>query len=68
LLYTDGLTEAFSPSDETFGVERLEETLHSADSPSARGLLDLLEGAVENFMGSLPAADDLTMLAVRRTQ
>jgi phosphoserine phosphatase RsbU/P len=66
-LYTDGLTEAFSPKDETFGVERLEQALHAIDYPSARALLDALEGTVDEFMGSLPASDDLTMLAVRRT-
>jgi serine phosphatase RsbU (regulator of sigma subunit) len=68
LLYTDGLTEAFSPNDETFGVERLEQALTAADGPSARGLLDLLEKTVDQFSGPLPPADDLTMLAVKRVQ
>ncbi|MEW6093775.1 MAG: GAF domain-containing protein [Chloroflexota bacterium] len=68
LLYTDGLTEAFSPDDETFGVERLEQALNAADGPSARGLLDLLEMTVDQFSGPLPPADDLTMLAVKRVQ
>jgi phosphoserine phosphatase RsbU/P len=66
-LYTDGLTEAFSPGDETFGVERLEQALHAADYPTARTLLDGLESTVDEFMGTLPASDDLTMLVVRRT-
>ena len=66
LFYTDGLTEAFSPEDETFGVENLENAMSSADNPSARGLLDLLESAVDKFMGSLPPSDDLTMLAIQR--
>ena len=66
LLYTDGLTEAFSPADETFGVERLEQVLDPAKIGSLRGLLDLLEGTVLKFMDPLPLADDLTMLAIRR--
>lgn len=66
LLYTDGLTEAFSPDDQTFGEERVHGVLFAAEAPTARGLLDLLEEAVNRFMGPLPPADDLTMLAVRR--
>jgi sigma-B regulation protein RsbU (phosphoserine phosphatase) len=66
LLYTDGLTEAFSPDDEMYGEDRLVQTLRSADVSSARGVLDALETSVHRFMGSLPPADDLTMLAIRR--
>jgi phosphoserine phosphatase RsbU/P len=66
LLYTDGLTEAFSPADEIFGEERVHEVLHSVNSPTARGLLDMLENTVKQFMGPLPPSDDLTMLAVKR--
>jgi phosphoserine phosphatase RsbU/P len=68
LLYTDGLTEAFSPEDETFGVENLELTVSSALNTSSRELLDLLETTVEKFMGSHPPADDLTMLAIQRVK
>lgn len=66
LLYTDGLTEAFSPDNETFGEERVQEVLRSVDGPSARGLLDQLEVAVDQFMGPLPPSDDMTLLAIRR--
>jgi sigma-B regulation protein RsbU (phosphoserine phosphatase) len=67
LLYTDGLTEAFSLEDETYGDERLQQVLWAADAETARGVLDVLEKSVRQFMGSLPPADDLTMLGVRRT-
>ncbi|MGB8212677.1 MAG: GAF domain-containing protein [Anaerolineales bacterium] len=66
LLYTDGLTEAFSPEDETYGEERLQQVLQSSVTASAHGVLDALEASVNQFMGSLPAADDLTMLALKR--
>jgi serine phosphatase RsbU (regulator of sigma subunit)/putative methionine-R-sulfoxide reductase with GAF domain len=65
LLYTDGLTEAFSPQEELFGEERLRSVTDAARGQSARGLLDNLEKAVDDFMGSTPAADDMTMLTVR---
>jgi sigma-B regulation protein RsbU (phosphoserine phosphatase) len=67
LLYTDGVTEAFSPEDEAFGEERLEEKLESAEAATARDVLDLLEASVRHFMGPHLPADDLTMLGVKRT-
>jgi phosphoserine phosphatase RsbU/P len=66
LLYTDGLTEAFSPEGELFGESRLLEAIRANDSPSAEALLDRVEARVNEFMGPLPPADDLTMLVVRR--
>jgi sigma-B regulation protein RsbU (phosphoserine phosphatase) len=67
LLYTDGLTEAFSPEGEQYGEERLQEVLKAAELSQARQALDALEASVKQFMGQLPAADDLTMLALKRT-
>ena len=66
LLYTDGLTEAFSPDDEIYGEERLFQVMNTIEALPAKGVLDALEASVNSFMGSLPAADDLTMLAVKR--
>jgi sigma-B regulation protein RsbU (phosphoserine phosphatase) len=68
LLYTDGLTEAFSPEDDTYGEERLQEVLKATEASQARGVLNALEASVKQFMGPLPAADDLTMLALKRTE
>ncbi len=67
LLYTDGVTEAFSPEDETYGDERLKQVLEAAEVTTARGVLDALEASVRQFMGLLPPADDLTMLGINRT-
>jgi phosphoserine phosphatase RsbU/P len=66
LLYTDGLTEAFSPKDEIYGEERLLKVLENTENFGAREMLDALETSVNRFMGGLSAADDLTMLAVKR--
>jgi sigma-B regulation protein RsbU (phosphoserine phosphatase) len=66
LLYTDGLTEAFSPDGDLFGEKRLIEAIRSVASPSAEALLDLVESRLNEFIGSEPLSDDLTMLAVRR--
>jgi serine phosphatase RsbU (regulator of sigma subunit) len=66
LLYTDGLTEAFSPADELYGEERLQQLLETIDTSSVRGVLDGVEASVNQFMGPLPASDDLTMLGIKR--
>lgn len=66
LLYTDGVSEAFSPSGDLFGVERLCRHFQSHPCESPRDLLTSLEDAVDEFMASLPAADDMTMLALKR--
>ncbi len=68
LLYTDGLTEAFSPEGELYGEERLCGMLAEIQAPSARLLLDAVEESVDEFMGSTPPADDLTMLALIRSE
>ncbi len=67
LLYTDGLTEAFSTENNTYGEERLQVVLKAAESSPARETLNALEASVKQFVGSLPIADDLTMLALRRS-
>jgi len=66
LLYTDGLTEAFSPQEELFGVERLHQIIQANLTLTAHELLGTIEAAVNTHMGLLPPDDDLTMLAVRR--
>lgn len=66
LFYTDGLTEAFSPEDELFGELRLEEALRASQVASTDGLLESVEGFLNEFIQSTPLGDDLTMLALRR--
>ncbi len=67
-LYTDGITEAFSPSGDMYGEARLLDTLHSATGGDASALLDAVESSVKDFMDSLRPSDDMTMLVVKRTQ
>ncbi len=65
LFYTDGVTEAFSESGSLFGEERLQEIVRSADT-SAAGLLDAIDHELDDFMGELPLADDITMVSIKR--
>jgi len=66
LLYTDGVTEAFSPSGDLFGETRLMDALKSFDGATADQALAIVEDRLNEFSDPLPPSDDLTMLAMRR--
>jgi sigma-B regulation protein RsbU (phosphoserine phosphatase) len=65
-MYTDGLTEAFSPSGDMFGEGRLTDVLGSLKEEPAEKILALVEDRLNEFSDTVPPADDLTMLVVRR--
>lgn len=64
LLFTDGISEAFNPAGQLFGMARLDQTL-SAHHTSAAGAIESVLTAVAAFAQDRPAADDQTMLAIR---
>ena len=66
LAYTDGVTEARNGSRDFFTDERLL-TMLDNKSATALDLLNCIEGSVKAFIGDAEPADDLTMLALRRT-
>jgi sigma-B regulation protein RsbU (phosphoserine phosphatase) len=66
LLYTDGVTDARAPSGERFGDERLLGAVESARSGAADEVVAAVSQAYHQFQGDMPAADDVTIVAVRR--
>jgi sigma-B regulation protein RsbU (phosphoserine phosphatase) len=66
LLYTDGLTEAFSAEGDLFGDARLMNALISTQSHTADEVIITVEEHLNEFIGLVPLGDDLTMLAIRR--
>lgn len=66
LLYTDGLTEAFSEAGELFGDARLMDALGAIGEHAAEEVLVIVEHRLNEFIESVPLGDDLTMLAVKR--
>jgi len=66
LVYSDGVTEAMNDAREQFGEVRLYEALHRNAAKSAGELLDAIAADVQEFVGSAPPSDDLTMLAIIR--
>ncbi len=66
VLYTDGITEAFSFHGEMFGTERLFNLLVDHKYISSIRLLDLIEGSVNEFIKGTDLSDDMTLAAIYR--
>jgi sigma-B regulation protein RsbU (phosphoserine phosphatase) len=66
VLFSDGVTEAFDPSEELFGEERLIEQLVREPGANAAETVASVLGAVQRHAAGAPQSDDLTILAVRR--
>ncbi|HBM16335.1 MAG TPA: hypothetical protein DD381_08360 [Lentisphaeria bacterium] len=67
LLYTDGITEATSPSDELFEDERLSEIAAINYDSKLESLVSELIHAVDVFDNGVQF-DDITVLTIRRNQ
>jgi sigma-B regulation protein RsbU (phosphoserine phosphatase) len=63
IFYTDGLSEAFSPTHELFGTDRLDAAC-LADG-DASGMLNAVLADLARHTGGAPATDDRTVLAMR---
>ena len=66
LLYTDGVTDMRGASGERFGDDRLVAAVEAARGGSAQASVDAVVEALRAFQGVEPAADDVTILAIRR--
>ncbi len=66
LAYTDGVTEAFDPSQHAFGLERLIDGLRPDES--ARAQCEDVIARVHGFAHPAPQSDDITVLAMRLRQ
>jgi sigma-B regulation protein RsbU (phosphoserine phosphatase) len=65
--YSDGVTEAQSPSHELFGEERLLDVVARHGRRTPEGLIAEVRQAVVTFAGSEVFTDDLTCIAVTLT-
>lgn len=64
--YSDGVTEAQSPTGEEFGLTRLTEVVTRNLIRNASGLRDRIEDALSKFADSTPAGDDITLVILKR--
>ncbi len=64
-LYTDGIIEAMSPTDELFGADRLTETIRPLLHENAETIARTVEQAVRRFANWGQQSDDMAMMVVR---
>ncbi len=62
-IYTDGVTDALSPGEEDYGMERLTAAVQSAPAPAPE-LLGHLRGDLAAFTQTAPQPDDITFFVV----
>ena len=66
-LYSDGITEAVSPSDEEFGLDRLAALLGDASRDPLCEVVSRIDREVSAHAAGLPQGDDQTLLLLRRS-
>jgi len=66
VLFTDGVTEAENLAEEQLGLEPISEMLLSMHGTEASAILDRIDTHVHEYIGDVPAGDDVTMLAMTR--
>ncbi|HYR76880.1 MAG TPA: SpoIIE family protein phosphatase [Pyrinomonadaceae bacterium] len=66
VIYSDGVSEATNPNGEEFGPTRLYEVVARNLEASAGGIRDRIESALTKFCQGTPAADDITLVIVKR--
>lgn len=66
LIYSDGITESRNNAGEEFGDARLEEQLRESRLRSADAALFSILGAVQDFAGTRPLVDDVSLAIIRR--
>ena len=67
LVYSDGVTETWSPDDEEFGEKRLEEIVTHGRGLDARSLESEILRQLERFSAGVRATDDRTLIVLKRT-
>jgi sigma-B regulation protein RsbU (phosphoserine phosphatase) len=65
VLYTDGVTEAMDRAEEFFGEDRLEKFFAERPGADAGRLVSELHAVVQEFAGTMPQADDITVVTLR---
>ena len=66
VLYTDGITETFSPEGKAFGDGRFKAKLESLLGETARGIVEGIGVSVDDFRAGRALDDDYTLLVIRR--
>jgi sigma-B regulation protein RsbU (phosphoserine phosphatase) len=65
ILYTDGIVEAMNDQEKLFGFERLLELVKNTQTNTAETLLEQIKSNVNEFAGSAPQHDDITIIVIQ---
>ena len=65
-LYTDGVPEATDANEELFGTGRMLTALNCASHGSPKEVLSNVKKSIDDFVGTAPQFDDITMMCVTR--
>jgi len=66
IIYSDGLTEAKNESGGFFGETKLIELLTNRQPMTSQQLGEMIIANVDNFIGKIPAHDDLTLAVLKK--
>ena len=66
VLFSDGVTEAADPTDDEYGEERLGALVARMKDRPAEEIVEAIHSTVAAFTQGAPAADDITVVVVRR--
>jgi len=66
LLYTDGVTDATDAQGQEFGKQRLQRVVRDSRRASVTDVVAALEQALEEFVGTSLAFDDITVVGLKR--
>ena len=66
LCFTDGITETENDNNEEFGRARLEVLLKEINQSSAEDIIKIIKQRLNEFRGSAPLKDDISMIVFKR--
>jgi phosphoserine phosphatase RsbU/P len=65
-VFSDGLSETLSPTDEEYGDDRIAATILARPQASATDLQDAILADLETFSAGARPSDDRTLLVLKR--
>ena len=66
VMFTDGVTEAMSPSYEQFGEKRLEDTMAKIAHSDCQQVVEAIKADVSTFTDGAEQSDDITIMVIKR--
>jgi len=66
VMYTDGITDAQSPLNELYGMERFSETIQTNRERPPAELEKLVIADIDRFLDGAPQPDDMAMVILRK--